>query len=415
MPLLIYCAAIVVFLTCPAGAAQAVMDVYAGAFDSITIGIVNFRESGGSERTRLPCLPWTVVANDFDLCGRFHVVRAAVADSEVFAEEGAGIYVDGEYSVAGGRATVTYFLRDITAEEPLFERKYASDTAAVRMAAHRFAGEVYELIYGRAGIFTSRLLFVSTAGGAKNVGIMDFDGGARRMITKGSDLNLFPAFVDSARMLCTSYSQGRPVVCLALITDGRAGIFTESGGIEVSPAVSPIDGAVAFASSRGGSLDIYTCASDGSGRRRLTSGSGVETAPCWSPNGYHIAYVSDQSGNPNIYVMDADGANHRRITFSSRYCDSPDWSPDGSQIAFTSMGENGKLDIWVVSPDGSDEKRLTDFPGDHEYPTWSPDGMLIGFVSRSGVKSDFYVMRHDGGRVKQVTSSGDVIMPDWGK
>jgi len=410
------------FLLCIAGlgftlqAAKVKLSVYASRFDSIPIGIVDFKaKGGGGQQSRLPCLPWEIIANDFDLCGRFHVVRRAVSDSAEFAEEGAGIYIDGEYSVSGNAIDFTCFLNDITVKEHLLAKEYKGDGASIRRLAHKVSNEVYEMLFAEHGIFGSCVLFITTAAGGKNVAIMDYDGGNRRLLTKGRILNLFPVFADSASMLWTSYLKGKPDIYYGSIADGKAMVFVASRGIQVSPAVSAIDGSAAYASSKGGSLDIYSCASDGSGTRQLTVGGGVETAPCWSPNGYQIAYVSDRPGNPNIYIMDADGANQRRITYKSRYCDSPAWSPKGDRIAFTSMRDDGKLDIWTVSPDGSNEMPLTDFSGQHEYPTWSPEGLLIGFITRSGGKSDFYVMRPDGSRVRQVTSSGDVMMPDWGK
>jgi len=409
----------VCFLLCIAGlgfalqAAKVKLSVYASRFDSIPIGIVDFKAKGSGEQP--PGQPWKIIANDFNLCGRFHVVRRAVFDSVAFAEEGAGIYIDGHYSVSGNAVTLTCFLNDITVKEPLFTKEYNGDGTSIDRLAHRFSNEVYELLFAERGIFESRILYISTEGGGKNVAIMDYDGGNRRLITKGRELNLFPVFADSITMLWTSYLKGKPDIYSGSISDGKNRVFVASRGIQVSPAVSAIDGSVAFASSKGGSLDIYTCAYDRTGIRQLTVGGGVETAPCWSPNGYQIAYTSDRPGNPNIYIMDADGANQRRITHRSRYCDSPAWSPKGDRIVFTSMRDDGKLDIWTVSPDGSNEMPLTDFPGQHEYPTWSPDGLLIGFITRSGGKSDFYVMRPDGSRVRQVTSSGDVMMPDWGK
>jgi TolB protein len=397
-------------------AAKVNLNVYASGFDSIPVGVVNFREKdAGGLQTRLPCLPWAVIANDFQLCGRFHVVRRAAADSAAFAAEGTGMYIDGEYSVAGGQMSVTCYLNDITVREHLMTKEYRTDLASVRRLAHRFADEIYELLFAERGFFESRVLFIAAEGGGKNVAVMDYDGEDRRLITKGKVLNLFPVFVDSVSMLWTSYLKGKPDIYCGLLADGKGKVFAASRGIQVSPAVSDLDGTVAYASSKAGNLNIYTCASDGSGTLQLTFGSGVETAPCWSPNGYQLAYVSDRTGNPHIYIMDADGANQRRITYRSRYCDSPAWSPKGDRIAFVSMRDDGKLDIWAVSPDGSNEVPLTDLAGYNEYPTWSPDGSLIGFISRTNGKSDFYVMRPDGSRVRRITTSGDVQMPDWGK
>ncbi|MGA2508067.1 MAG: hypothetical protein ABSF80_11405 [Chitinispirillaceae bacterium] len=393
-------------------AAKVKLEVYASRFDSITIGIVDFKPKTQG-RFSEPA-PWKIIANDFDLCGRFHVVSRPVFDSAGFAAQGAGIYIDGEYMVDKDAVSFTCFVYDITVKEPLFTKEYKGDGASVRRLAHEFSNELYELLFAERGIFESRILYVSTAAGGKNVAIMDYDGENKRLITKGKILNLFPVFADSATMLWTSYIKGKPDIYKGLIADGRYKVFAASRGIQVSPDVSAIDGSVVYASSRGGSLDIYSCASDGSGTRHLTVGGGVETAPCWSPNGYQIAYTADRPGNPQIYIMDADGANQRRITHKSRYCDSPAWSPKGDRIAFTSMRDDGKLDIWTVWPDGSHETQLTDSPGHHEYPTWSPDGSLIGYITRSGGKSDFYIMRPDGRHVRQVTSSGDVMMPDWG-
>ncbi len=388
------------------------LSIYASRFDSIPIGVVDFKAKSKVRLSEQE--PWKIIANDFDLCGRFHVVCRPVFDSAVFAAEGAGFYVGGEYAVAENGVAFTCFVCDIATGEKLFTKEYQGDGASVRQLAHCFSNELYELLFGERGMFTSHILYIAADGGGKNVVIMDYDGGNRRQITKGKIFNLFPVFTGPSAMLWTSYLKGKPDIYKGSIIDGKGTVFIASRGIQVSPAFSAIDGSVAYASSRGGSLDIYTCALDGSGTKQLTIGGGVETAPCWSPSGYQIAYTSDRPGIPQIYIMDADGANQRRITHKSKYSDSPAWSPHGDLIAFTSMRDDGKLDIWTVSPEGTNEMQVTDLPGFHEYPVWSPDGSLIGFITRSGGKSDFYVMKPDGSHVRQVTSCGDVQMPDWG-
>jgi len=77
------------------------------------------------------------------------------------------------------------------------------------------------------------------------------------------------------------------------------------------------------------------------------------------------------------------------------------------------MNENGKFDIWMISPDGSDPVQVSTIPGQNEYPTWSPDGTLLAFVNAQGGRSDLYVMKPNGSRVRRITNTGDVIMPDW--
>ncbi|MBN2035818.1 MAG: PD40 domain-containing protein [Chitinispirillaceae bacterium] len=387
------------------------LEIYASRFDSIPIGVVDFKQKTDDKLTFDQ--PWRIIANDFDLCGRFIVVSRPVFDSAAFMKENIGIYIDGEYTLDPSVVAFTCYVNDVQNHEHLLVKEYKCAPKVLRKNSHRFCNELYELLFGDRGIFETRILYIHEQGHRKNVWIMDFDGFNQLPITKGKVLNLFPAFAGTSSMIWTAYFKGKPDIYKALIFGKKRELIAASRGIQVSPSVSPVDGTIVYASSKNGNLDIYTCNPDGSGKRKITANWGVETAPCWSPSGYQIAFTSDRTGNPQIFVMDADGANQKRITYLSRYSDSPSWSPRGDKIAFTSMNERGKLDIWTVHPDGSGEVRLTSLRGHNEYPTWSPDGNLIGFINRWGGTSNFYIMKGDGERVKKVTSSGNVQMPDW--
>jgi TolB protein len=390
------------------------LEVYAGRFDSIPVGIVDFKPAAGGPELK-ENQPWKTIAVDFDLSCRFNVVDRPAYDSAAFAAAGAGIYIDGDYSMSNSSVRFTCAVKDVATKEPLFSREYKGDRADLRRLAHRFSGDLCDLLFGGRGISESHVLFVKYEKGNKSIAIMDYDGQNRRALTDSKTLYLFPAFIDSQAMVFTSYQRGKPDIYRCVIGERAFTVIAASKGIQVSPAVSPIDNKIAYASSKEGNLAIYVCNSDGSGARRITTGGGVKTAPCWSPNGYRIAFTSDRDGNPNIFVMDADGANQRRITHKCNYCDSPAWSPKGDRIAFNAMNEKGKLDIWTVSPEGADEVQVTSLSGHNEYPAWSPDGSLIGFINRTAGKSDFYVMKPDGSKIRRVTTTGDVMMPDWGK
>jgi TolB protein len=395
-------------------AAQKVsLEVYANRFDSIPIGIVDFKKTKGDDLKENQ--PWRIIARDFDLCSRFHVINRKEFDSAAFAKAGLSLYIDGEYSVEGSSVAFTCYVNDVASKEHLLTKEYKGDIATLRTLAHRFSNELYEILFVDKGYFESHLLYVKKSGADKNIAVMDWDGANARLVTKGKILSLFPAWADSTSAFWVTYQRGKPDICRGSVFDGSNKVVIASKGVQSSPAVSAVDGTLVFASSKNGNLDIYSSDQNGGDIKQLTVSWAIETAPCWSPSGYQIAFTSDREGNPNIFVMDADGANQHRITFKGRYCDAPAWSPRGDKIAFNAMQENGKLDIWVISPDGTNEMQVTNLPGFNEYPTWSPDGRLIGFIHRTEGKSDFYVVKPDGSGVKQITTSGDVLMPDWGR
>ncbi len=404
----------ILLLSIPAlclGAEQFDLEVYASRFDSIPIGVVEFQSTTG--QTVKDNQPWAVIANDFDFSGKFNVVSSPAFDSTLFASNGIGIYIDGQYTIEGDKITIECFLRDVATRSLIIGKKYKGDLNFARSMAHRYCNEVVEMLFGDRGIFESKLLFVRVEGSKKNIALMDFDGYNQVKLTNNSSLNIFPTFGDNSTVLWSSYQRGKPDIYRGSTTDGTSKIFIYGRALQVSPDVSPIDGIIAYGSSNSGNLDIYTCAPDGTNVKQLTVHYGIDTSPSWSPNGYQIAFTSDRAGSPQIYIMDADGANQRRVTFEGKYNDSPAWSPKGDKIAYASMGDGWKFDIWTVSPDGSNSFKVTSLPGINEYPTWAPDGSLIAFTNTQGGRSDLYVVRPDGTRLRRVTTTGDVKMPNW--
>jgi TolB protein len=387
------------------------LEVYASKFDSIPIGVTDFYSTNGKEIVENQ--PESVIAGDLDFSGRFHVVSKPSYDSAAFAAANAGIYIDGDYTIDGTSVILNCNLRDAVSKELIIGKKYKGEVRFLRNMVHRYCNEVVEMLFGDKGIFESRFVYVSASGINKNISVMDFDGFNAKTLTSNGVINIFPAFVSKASIIWTSYLKGRPNLYVGSIFDGSSKVFLSSRGIETSPDVSPIDGTIAYSSSKKGNLDIYTCNPDASGVKQLTVSYGVDTAPSWSPNGYQIAFTSDRAGNPQIFIMDADGANQHRITFDTKYADSPAWSPKGDKIAFMSMNAQSRFDIWVVNTDGTNAMKITSIPGSSENPTWAPDGSLIAFTNSAGGKSNLFVVKPDGSRVRQVTTNGNIKMPDW--
>jgi len=391
-------------------AAEVSLEAYASGFDSIAIAVIEFSLTNPERLTRDE--PWQVIADDFEFCGRFTVTRMPFRDTSLLAATNTGLVVGGEYTLLGDSVAMLCAARDAYSDDIVFGKRYDGPTGQIRLCAHAFANEMYELLFAERGPFESRMLFIRDRGETKNVYVMDYDGYNVRQVTSMKTINIFPCFVSREAFVWVSYLNVTPDIFKATIGGSDQTVLISSKHTETSPAFSAIENKLAYASSMSGNLEIYVCDLDGGNAKQLTFSRAVDTSPCWSPDGYHIAFVSDRSGQPQIYIMDAEGGNVRRLTFAGSYRDSPAWSPRGDLIAYTSL-RDGKFDIWAGAPDGSKPRQVTDTPGKNEYPAWAPDASYIAFQSTRFGRRELYCVRPDGTGLRRLTDMGDAVMPDW--
>jgi TolB protein len=298
-------------------------------------------------------------------------------------------------------------------------RENATDDNA-RLIAHRFADEIiFRLGGGISGIAETKLYFVSSRTGHKEVWAMDYDGAAQHAVTHLGSISLEPRVSpDNSRIAFASFFHGGPSIAMWSLELGRLVQFPVFGGTTVSPAWSSDGTHLAFSSSRSGDPEIYVCDQNGNNLKRLTAYHGPDVSPVWNPKtNAQISWVSGRSGLPQIYIMDADGSNVQRVT-DQGYAVSPSWSPNGQFLALAWVrhygpGAPGASDIYIMDVASRQWVQLTHDGGRNDFPSWSPDGRHIVYQSTRGGKEQIWSMLADGSQQTQLTFSGSNSQPNW--
>jgi len=408
--------------------------------DRIRIAAADFKPVGNDPQT--PALKaafdatlYTDLANAgiFDLISKSMAPQATPgAPAEInmaqwtAAPSNAAMVAFGALSASGGRLIVYGWLFDArnTVNPQVLAKQYNEDASQemARTVAHRFADEIiYRLGGGINGIAETKIYFVSSRTGSKEIWAMDYDGQNQHAITHLGAISLSPRISpDNSRLaFATLGNQGWSIRMYSLEL-GRTVSFPAGtvGGSNQSPAWSADGTKIAFSSSRSGSPSIWVSDASGANARRLTSFKGPDVSPTWNPRtGTEIAWVSGRTGLPQIYTMDLDGANIQRMT-DGGYAISPSWSPNGQALTFSwnrkyGPGAPGGQDIYYFDIASKRWLQLTHDSGSNDFPSWSPDSRHIVFERAIGGRTQIWSMLADGTQQQQLTKTGNNFMPNW--
>jgi TolB protein len=332
----------------------------------------------------------------------------------------------GNLAVTGNSMTVQGWLDDVknVTSPQVLGKQYtdAATTDAARITAHKFADEIiFRLGGGIPGIAESRIYFVSSRSGHKEIWAMDYDGNNQHPVTKLGSISLSPRISpDGSRLAFSSLAKTGWEILMYSMDLGRTVSFPRFSGTNLSPAWTPDGTKLAFSSSRSGDPEIYVIDASGnnSSLKRLTTSHGPDVSPTWNrKTGAQVAFVSGRTGLPQIYTMEADGTNVQRMT-DEGYAVSPSWSPNGQFLVFSWIrhygpGAPGAEDIYIMDIASKQWVQLTHDGGRNDFPYWSPDGRHIIFQSSRSGTDQVWTMLADGTNQKQLTTAGSNTQPNW--
>jgi len=206
----------------------------------------------------------------------------------------------------------------------------------------------------------------------------------------------------------------------------------------VSPAISPNGGKVAFLSDRSGYADIYVMSSDdGQDLKKIISGQRtaeleelkwLSPGLSWAPDNRHLVFAA-KSGNEDaliFYDTELNTKHKHKLGLDGIFTAA--WSPDGQYVAFSGL-KDGASDLFLYSIKTKKVTQITQDLFADTRPNWSPDGKELAFVSDRGGylltgnisssspqarellknhdfrSTDIYTINIESGQMKRITDS----------
>jgi TolB protein len=223
-----------------------------------------------------------------------------------------------------------------------------------------------------------RIAFVRNRRGAQNIYVMRADGTRVRRLTgtrrpNPSRAQLYPSWSpDGQRLAYSAGREGREPEIHVMRPDGsrrRRLTRTRAATANLHPSFSPDGRHIVFSSTRTGffNSEIFRIrASDGGGLTRLTFAGtggdgdpGDDVMPEYSPDGSRIVFVSDRGGTLQAWTMAADGSDVRQVTdHPGSDVAFPRWSRDGQSLLYATSPPEGAAELFRIAADGTERTRL---------------------------------------------------------
>jgi TolB protein len=400
--------------------AQLTIEIVGGAGTTVPIAIVPFENEG-----TWPLGITGIVGADLQRSGLFKLVsEAGIVPRPVRAEDvryadfrgrGADAVVVGSMRpLTDGRVEVKFALLDSIKERQLAAMTYTVTPAQFRATAHKIADVIYQQLTGDAGVFSTRIAYITKQGNRFELIVADADGGNPQPVVGSNEPLLSPSWSpDGTRLAYVSLEHKKPVIYIQSLATGQRQVLANFRGSNSAPAWSPDGRRLAVTLSKDGGSQLFLINADGTGVQRLLTSPGIDTEASFTPDGQALLFSSDRGGTPQIYKLTIATGAVERMTFDGSYNVSPRATQDGKGFVFVRR-EGGRFMIAIQDYASRQVQMLTPGPLD-ESPSVAPNSKLIIYAAQQGPRGILAGVSSDG-RVKQrlVSPAADVREPAWG-
>ena len=407
----------------PISHAEMNIEITEGIESALPIAVVPFALQGAG----MPVDVRFVVNSDLARSGYFKTLneqnmlsRPSTADQVRFSDWqalGQNYLVIGQIIEDRGQYNIQFQLFDVYKGTQLLGYRMTSPAADLRATAHKISDLIFEAITGNKGIFSGRIIYITSSGGGKqrthSLQVADTDGYNAQTIATSTEPLMSPAWSpDGKKVAYVSFERKTAAIYVQTLATGQRTKVAEFPGINGAPAWSPDGQKLAITLSKDGNPDIYVLNLMSRSLVKLTRSYAIDTEPTWSPDGSHIVFTSDRGGKPQLYIMPSSGGQEKRLTFTGDYNAGAKYSPDGKNLAMV-HGNGGDYRIAVMDMATRTVNVLTEGRLD-ESPSFAPNGSLILYASRKGGGGYLSAVSIDGKmQQKLMFDSSEVREPAW--
>ena len=221
---------------------------------------------------------------------------------------------------------------------------------------------------------------------------------------QAGDWNTQPRFSPDSRKLsfAARYSDGAPYgeLGVADLDSGKTLLLTHDNALALSPAWSPDGRFIYFASSRGGTINIWKIAAEGGDPQQITAGEGDDADLDVSSDGKRIVFGTLRQkiaiAQLDLQAKSEEEGTKILISDPARNQFAPAYSPDGKSLAyFTNLKGAEREAIWVSNANGSNAQALVEDSRNNVFPQWSSGGDALFFLSNpnTSVSADWQLGR----------------------
>src|SRR5947199_711327 len=235
---------------------------------TIRVAAADFKASTGDAQTGpLNTVFNQTLWNDLDNAGIFEMVAKSFYPLQTPGSPGeikldawgnpppnASMVAFGNLGVTNGKLAVQGWLFDAknTASPQVLGKQYqeAATNDNARLIAHRFADEIiFRLGGGIPGVAESRIFYISSLSGHKEVWAMDYDGAGQQQLTHLNSIALSPRIAPDGSRVAFGGLRNSWQILMYSMDLGRLVSFSSFGGDNFSPAWSSDGAKLAFSSS----------------------------------------------------------------------------------------------------------------------------------------------------------------------